>query len=203
VNEGQIALPDSPKVVTHLVPATAICSGQQLDLEHWFNKSDYPKPVYALACSHRLNADGLLVEGTGRYEGSYVQIFHDGKIEAVCANLLKPSPEGQKVIAGWRVGSEIIDSLNEYMAYLHKIAVHPPFSVFLSFLGVRDWFIASAQHEFAGDPIDRDDLQFDEVQVADFSIAAPVLLRPAFDRLWQASNLTRCSYYDQDGNWTR
>ncbi len=57
-------------------------------------------------------------------------------------------------------------------------------------------YIGDANH-----PVDRDHLLFPEILVEDVMASAPMVLKPAFDALWNACGFEQSGSYDAKGVW--
>jgi hypothetical protein len=49
--------------------------------------------------------------------------------------------------------------------------------------------------------IDRDILELPEMFIEDLTVGPEAILKLAFDGLWNAVGWSRCTYYDENGEW--
>ncbi|MBN2116634.1 MAG: hypothetical protein JW730_08690 [Anaerolineales bacterium] len=102
---------------------------------------------------------------------------------------------------------EIIKQTHITLSFHKAIGIEPPIYVFMSFIGVKgrrietDDAVASAFHNMG---IDRDILLIPDVLFETYPSNlhdVAVLLKPAFDAVWNAAGWPGSSNYDKDGTW--
>lgn len=154
----------------------------------------------------RLNFDGRLFHTPHRSEPlrSYSQVFRDGRVEYVDSREREPNSDGVVYIPSQTFESESIRFLINTVSVLDSLGVQPPLYVCLSLLRVRGMVMGRPRRMLrdADTAIDKDNLLVAPVMLADMSTEnIDVVLRPAFDTLWQASNGVASPYYNNDGKW--
>lgn len=85
---------------------------------------------------------------------------------------------------------------------LCQLGVRPPVSVFLTLVGVRGLRMAMGAFSFdQGNEIREKTLILPGAAAESFSASAGTILRPMFDRVWNACGLLRPPNFDEPGNW--
>ena len=206
-NEGPVVLPDTPKVILHLIPLTILDPATQIDLAQLNQNPAQAPPIRATGWNHRFNLDGFLTFSQYRLDqpaDSYLQVFRSGIFEAVATGLMLQR-EGNFLIPAPALEGKLLESLRKYLALAKGLGVSMPMVIMLSMHGVRgyriwfrsDWYDYGQMHA-----IDRDALLLPDVLLEDFSTLADVAMKPIFDALWQAGGLAGCQHYDEKGRWS-
>ena len=205
---GDTPLPllDNPKIVLHILPIQSLDPAYALDLASFGEEVGNFWPMFVSGMDQRYNFDGILTftnEGAPPYR-SYLQLFRNGAIEAVEAHMLCETQESGRVIPYGIFGDEIIKSFGQYLNGLRNVGLGLPLFVMLSLIGMKDYRIPTGGWlEGVRQPtlIERDTLLLPDILVDDFSVPPDVILRPAFDTLWQAAGFRSCPHYDKDRRW--
>lgn len=177
------------QTIFHLVPIKAFAPSMILNLS-WLHKNlNSLKPIYTSVKNGHYNSDGFFTFGHSVINardsvGSYVQVFHNGIIEAVDLRLLL---EGY--INGPTFRQGLIEAVFKFLSCQQKIGVKPPLFAMLSMLKVKDFQFVSGQDSFETRRIDKKDLLFPEVQIDDFNSNPTDTLKPLFDMVWNAAGL--------------
>jgi hypothetical protein len=138
-------------------------------------------------------------DGTFR---SYTHFFRNGILEAVTTSLLETRQvPGYRLIPHIALEEELLDYLPNCFHSLHHIGVRPPASVALTLIGVRGLRIAGAYGLYQGNEIREETLIIPGTIVESFSMPANEILRPMFDRIWNACGLLQSPNFDAQGNW--
>jgi len=201
--EAPVLLPDTGKVVLHILPLTAFDPTVSFDAGILARDPDFLlKPMSAGGWDQAYNFDGSLIyDRPSGWPGvhSYVQVFRSGSIEAVEVYFYD-----REKIASVKFEMEIITRIKKYMLFQRRLGLAPPFLIMVSLLGVRGrtmyvhperWDPADAR------PIDREVLVLPEILVGSFEADAAQFMKPAFDQIWNACGLPRSLNYDAEGNW--
>ncbi|MET0647808.1 MAG: hypothetical protein ABW208_14425 [Pyrinomonadaceae bacterium] len=206
--ETPVKLQDSPFAVLHLVPASAFDPGSRLDISPLLGQSDRLRPMidYDSYSAPRYNFDGLFSHASteGR-ASSYVQLFRNGTVEAVLADVQNPDYENKKMLpSGW-LEKHFIEALPIYVRAQRDVGVEPPVFLMFSLLGVSGYYMGiDGRHRlrrYDQSPIDRDALLVPEIVLEGFDQEASMTLRPAFDAIWNAAGWPRSMSYDENGTW--
>ncbi len=197
-DEMPMSMPNSPKVVLHLVPFNAAAPGSIIDITDKKNFERSMIPIHSSGHNSRYNFDGFIsYSPSDTSNHSYVQLFRNGSVEAVSAYLIDPH--------GILIGEfewNLINSAKTYIELLKTMSIQPPIFIMLSLLGVRGCRMAiHRSSSFSGSPIDRDNLIIPEVIVDNLEIHEVTILRSCFDAVWNAFGYAKSLNYDEQGNW--
>ena len=201
--ETPIPMERNPKVILHMIPINSFNQLSTVD----FNRVSptNSRPIYASSFSTRHNFDGLLLHSISTASGlsrSYLQIFRNGILEAVSANLVQER-DGSKHIPSIRFEEELIESIQRFMNLLRIIGLDTPIILMLSLIGVKGAFMAVSRRLVGRDEtyIDRDQLIAPEIIIEDYSENVQRSLHGTFDSIWNAAGWPRSINYDAQGNW--
>jgi hypothetical protein len=203
----------APKVVLHLLPLASGRHGSVIDLPSVESPTaDIPTPLGGRAGSQRHNFDGVVAwrDRAPLPSPTYVQLFRTGAIEAMSTEWFEnPDPEQNVpyVVYIRQIESEIVRGTSAYLAWQQRHGVELPIYAMISLLRVRDHWCADIldrQWRFeAGHPIERNDLLVAEVLIETFDARPEVVLRSAFNTIWQATGIPASRCYGADGSWTQ
>lgn len=202
--ETPIALDEGAKMVFHVIPFGTFVAGYKCDLS-MIASGDLPLIYFSGGWTHRYNFDGLLTYdkiGDKPTAFAYVQLFHNGVIEALDTWMFQAS--GDKRMLSRAYEEELIKALVAYLNVQRKLGVETPFFAMLSFLGVRGYGIGGVSSFYSRrgqDLIERDTLIIPEVVIEEFECDFYEIMRPAFDSVWNAAGWPRSMNYDKDGKW--
>ena len=127
-NEGPVVLPDTPKVILHLIPLTILDPATRIDLAQLNQNPAQAPPIRATGWNHRFNSDGFLTYSQYRLDqpaDSYLQVFRSGIFEAVATNLMMQR-EGKSLIPATALEGKLLDSLRKYLAIAKGLGVSMP-----------------------------------------------------------------------------
>jgi hypothetical protein len=111
---------------------------------------------------------------------------------------------GQDLIPSLAFEKEIIEAVDRYVRLLTELQVNLPIFVLLTLLDVKGLYLGVDRNRFWMSEqlgIDRPDIVIPAVTVESVPCDSGMILRPVFDRLWQAAGWNECKDYDQDGHW--
>lgn len=203
-NEGPVQLEKETKAILHLIPIDAFDAGIKYDLiELQLNPArDNLAPLDTdHCCNFRFNFDGILTEEKmGEFDQAvnYLQVFRNGMIEAVSTSLFKDNKQGL-YIPSTAFEKELVRSLGKYLKVQNALGIEPPFFVLISIVGVKGYNFPSNKH--FPNIIDRNDLLLSETLIEDSSTPPEIILKSAFDSIWNAAGQPRSPNYDDEGNW--
>jgi len=200
--ETPVILPESAKIVLHLIPIISFNPAQSYDIDKIASQPTIMPPMHSTGWNWRYNLDGFLTHSEDQ-EGktySYVQLFRNGIIEVVEGWLLRS--DGKKLIYGDNE-KELISSLTDYLSILKTLNVEPPIFVFLTLLGVKGYSMAVRESYGCAEnhTIDRDVLVLPEAIVEKYDDEVAQVLRPCFYAIWNACGLKKSFNYNDDGEW--
>jgi hypothetical protein len=186
--------------ILHLVPLATYAGDVHLDVD--VDRDDIVL-LHTMAGGFkrsRINFDGHLTFGNcddvGRTD-SYVQLFRDGRIEAVDVSILDQGGAIPSVYFEQRIW----ETTSQLLTFLDRQAVPRPVVIMLTAIGVRGYAMSAGKFPHSI-PIDRDRLLVPEVMAENSVDDAAALLRPCFDAIWNATALPGSQNYDREGRWT-
>lgn len=213
--QDSLTLCGGPRIVLHMIPYESLDPARVLDLRPARSKNLNLLPVGQRNISDlRFNFDGLLAVCTMPQAGKapevlgYTQVFRNGIIESVDASLLTRlrrmvvvAEDLPKVIPTLDVEPEMLMAFSRFFRTQQSIGVVPPVMVFVSLLGVRDYFLARDLRfvGISGHRFERDDLMIPGVAVDSFNADRGIVFKPIFDILWNAGGYERCLDYKETG----
>ena len=126
-------------------------------------------------------------------------MFRTGVLEAVA--VFQPQGEGELYLSAARIEKQLIQALPPFIDALVNKEVEPPYFVFLAFLKVRGYQLATSEGFLSRSDIltDRDSLILPEVEIEQVGFDSAAVLRPLFDMLWNAFGYENCQDYDEHG----
>jgi hypothetical protein len=160
-------------------------------------------PIYGSSyVESRINFDGVLAsrQPPGAGFGSYTQLFRNGSIETVDAEILKRRNDDCVVSVAFEFS--VLQAMERYLKALAELGVSPPLSVMMSLLDVRGYRMVGFDLGSAGESkrIDRDDLVIPEKLLDSFEVDLDLFMRePFFDAVWHAMGFDGSGNYDEKG----
>jgi len=203
-NRGPIALVKAPTVVLHIIPLEAFSDQTQFDITPLYADQLPHWPWRASSVNRRMTFDGVLLYGSLQEDGtvsSYAHYCRNGILEAVNTSLLEWQVSGKRSIPHVLFEGQVLQCLPLCFRGLEKISVHPPVSVALTLIGVGGLRMPTGQLTFdQGNEIREDTLILPGMIVESFSAPAEPILKPMFDRVWNACGLPGSRNFDAQGN---
>ncbi len=196
-NETLYPMPEGGKIVLHVIPVGAFTAPDAVDLSKIDATDDLWKNLLPMASSgwdRRYNLEGWLMHAVtrGQVESkSYTQVFRNGCVEMVEGRKITGSPYE----AFWE--PNIIEALDKLLVFFSTAGLQPPLIVMLSFLGVgqceaRD--MNPLRRVESAHPVEREDIVCDPLWIQEIGKSATDILRPAFDRAWNACGYPKFPY---------
>jgi len=201
--EGPVQFNGNPKTILHVIPFSAFESGFRIDFSQFDINSEKMSPIHSRGHSGKYNFDGYLRYTRGDDSvNTYVQLFHQGIVEAVNTSLADDW-YGTPTIASLLFEQEIIEALPQYVKLLNEDCnLSPPYFIMLTLMGIKGFIMAPPSNRFSSSyPIDREHLIIPEVILETTKFDSTSVLKPLFDNIWQASGWPGSPNYDQDGKW--
>ena len=200
-------------LLIHVIPFGAMDKSavtdivRQIESQHF---NDISPICNTRATSHRYNFDGFLQTSS---PSGYVQVFRNGIIEiADCCMLAEYRKQEEigrsnNLIYGPMLEFEVIEAVKRSLTFLEHMEIPSPYAIGISLFDVGGYAVVSDVTRFIGENhiIDRTNLFIPMVIVEDSPKDNDValLLKPAFDILWQASNWPQSkSYLDGQFNYS-
>lgn len=208
--ETPVRLQAGPRLVLHMIPLSAFDPGFVAKLP---NEPGDPNlfPLYSMGYDGRPNFDGFVTyysPGGREPRTSYLQLFRSGCIETVDTLLLAANASSplvqERIIPSVALEHRLIESLQRYLQVARSMGVEPPAFVALTLMGVKGFslYVDPQFRTSAPVPIDRDPLIIPATLVEDFGVPADVMLKPAFDAVWNAAGYPESIHY-RDGRRVR
>lgn len=152
------------------------------------------------------NLDGFVVWGGGQgtERGGYVQVFRNGAVEAVDADLCSPDPDGEHRFRPMMAERFYINAVQGLHRVFSNLGVDPPVFLFPSLVEMETAGVIFSHRWHVGTglrPFYRGEVLLPEVYVETFDADPGQLLRPVFDALWNAVGQQASPSYDADGSW--
>jgi Putative DNA-binding domain len=205
-DRAPVPLVKAPTLVLHVIPFGALWDQVQFDVTIFYKNPTLHKPWDSYGWDKRMTFDGallwLLPDVDGRFNG-YTHFFRNGILEGVNTCLLEAHlNSGQRVIPHVRFEGQLVEYLPRCFQSLQQIGIRPPVSVSLTLINVRGLRMAMPPLGFDyGKEIREETLFLPPTTVENLSIPAPSVLRPMYDRVWNACGLLTSPNFDAQGNW--
>ena len=201
--ETPVALDTGGCLVVHVLPLSAFTATAEIDIAAYEAGASRLSPMGASGWDLRINLDGL-VTWSGppeRASRAYAQTFRTGAAEWV--RVLRGRDE-RMVLPSAAYERDIMRCLADYLGFAAGFDIEPPYYVFLSFVGVRGCQLAGPRDIRWPEErlmLREDMLIVPEVVVDTCDVEPARVLRPAFDRVWNAFGFVRSFNYDEEGQW--
>jgi hypothetical protein len=195
-----IALRPGAKILLHIVPAKAF-EDTNFDLTSVGGADALLTADLGGWGTPGFNFDGFMMTTREKENAeSYVQVFHNGIVEAVNASYLQPWND-RNLINATGLEEMLIEAASKYTSFQRKLGVIAPVFVMLSLLDVKGYRLVKNQNYgySEGREIDRADLLIPAVKQDSFDAEPEDLLRPLFYRLWNAAGFRRSMNYNENG----
>ena len=205
-NRAPIKILETAKIVLHLIAEESSTIDKNYNIEIISRNPKYLKPIKYMGMELSHTFDGFLTYTTDLLGGarSYAHLYRRGIIEAVEISLLKPLVD-KKEIPSVDFEKEIILAIPGYIEVFKRINVKPPFSMFLSLVGVEGYLMKLNKEILGATPIPIQDniIKLEEIYIEDYAEMEniPGLLQSWFDDIWSACGMFKSFNYDENGNW--
>jgi hypothetical protein len=205
-DRAPVPLEPGPTLMLHILPLGVPSEQPQYDVRVFARSSTLHRPWQASGWNVRMTFDGALVYDSANAQGrnsSYAHFYRNGTFEAVTSSRLESHfSEHRGYIPHTAVERDLIDYLPKCFESLQRIEVRPPVSVMLTLIGVRGLRMAMDPMNFgSGEAIRETNLVLPGTIVDDFATPAISILKPMFDRIWNACGLMQSWNFDDQGNW--
>jgi hypothetical protein len=208
-DETPILLSMPSRLVLHLLPLNPFLKQTRLDLGLDRELTLHFKPIAVGGWDDRYNLDGFMTyraERDTRACHSYCQLFFDGTIEAVYANILRgrggeaPEKDGNSFIASVFYERAVVEAMKSYIKGYKVLGVDAPIIVSMALLGCTGAYMYTGLG-LDGVPIDRDVAILPVVQLGSLEEEVPTIMKPIFDAVWNACGHPRSYNYTENGVW--
>jgi hypothetical protein len=201
-DEVPVRLTGPSRIVLHMLHTRAFEPGVATDFTAVGTERMRPMSA-AGGWSQRINFDGTCTFSATEdgLNVAYTQLFRNGCMEAVDSDLLD-SRNDSRFIPTQAYEKSLIHALTGFFNLARFLELDPPWFVMISLLGVRGYKLGVRRGGLMDlHAIDRDTLLLPDLVIEDGESDASLVLRPAFDAVWQAGGLPRSLNYDGEGRW--
>ena len=209
-DQAAVPLLDRHCLVLHIVPFSAFDTRLSLPLDPGSRLDrEFPPLASAYASNFKINVDGFLTlsnaQANARQQRAYVQLFHNGIVEAVASSFLMGEGTQQSPfrLTSLKTEAAIVKYAYTYLRALNDLGCMPPYAILVSLLGVKDvdYSFAGANTLFEDEAgrLDRDQFHFTEVIVEDVPADPYELakrLRPLLDETANAAGRATTPSFD-------
>lgn len=209
-DETPISLSMPHRLVLHVFPLNSFLNKKRLDLSTDHKLMLNFRPIAVSGWDHRYNLDGFLTYRADRETklcSSYCQIFFDGTIEAVYADILRaqggrePQNGDTAFIASIAYERYVIEAITNYFKGYKTLGIEAPIVIYMTLLGCKGAYLFVGRgHDY--EPIDRDVAILPEVQTGILDEEVPTIMKPIFDAVWNACGHPRSYNYTDNGTWS-
>ncbi|WP_291171426.1 ATP-binding protein [Gimesia sp.] len=206
-NETLIPLSGSPKLICHLIPLGAFTSEIELTPSEIKGQlANLPLLHFTGGWSDKIQFDGLLVfDNSATLSSGYVKVFRNGIIESVADDITQCNPLINAVQIPYfkhDYVKNIISTIPNYLKVYAALNVQLPVLCCLTLTGVKDMRIYYNGFQRSESPVDSDIVKLEQIEITELSIVdCASILRPAFDKLWNAAGQERCFLYNEEGKF--
>ena len=204
ISKGDTPVPVAfgPKVILHIIPFSMLDPTIEFDLD-LLTGLDAPHPIGTTNFTHHYNFDGKMFFRPiqNGYTATYVQFFRNGIVEACTDNVFH---DHHSLLVSHAFEKYLISALGNYLSRLKLLNATEPFAVGLSVIGAKGWTLQVYTPHWGGpDPIPfgSERMLVPELRIDSYSEAPHKILRPAFDRIWNAAGRDRSAYYSDTEEW--
>lgn len=197
--EGPVRTLDGAKLILHVVPFLSLEFGSWQGLPERNAIFQFLSPLGGHGWSDRINFDGLLTYSEqGQVTGSYLQLFRQGMVETVNADLLAPR-DGSRNLYGEYIDTQVEGAVERISHLLNALEAAPPIAWMLTLTGVRDYEIKvqNTFPSFTTLAIDRDEVSVPEVIDVDMTLTSGEIAQRLMDPVWQAGGWPRSRTFER------
>lgn len=200
-----VKMEEGGKIIVHLLPFSAFAGSEEYDLSSVDKHLDRFRPMDAAGFNQRVTYEGRLafqlVQGISY---SYVHLHRTGIVEAVEGKMLNHTHQnGEKNLPSLGYERLLVENVPRYLKLVASIGVQPPVAIGMTLTHVKGAYMGIDNHRYHFDqyPVLEQHLILPEVVVNNFEAPVIPLLRPAFDRVWNAAGIEKSINFDDAGNW--
>jgi hypothetical protein len=190
--------------VVHVVPLAGIAGRISIDIAKL--DTDYLGFAFEERTSwtRTPNWNGLAIHESGEPNTAkhVVQVFRNGSVESVRVAATDYYAPHHVVPAIW-IADHLNKVLTKYAAQAVKWGISGPGVLGLTLTNASGTALADAERSFTHTLLPEQNLAFEPVMLEEVSqVQAPYkLIRPLMDVIFQSYGISRCAFYDADGNW--
>jgi len=205
-NRTPVKFTQVAKIALHIIPHSIVLKSSFYDIDLINRNPKLLPPIKPIGIELSHTFDGIVTYSTdlSGIARSYVHLYKNGIIEAVEGSILKPVASNLE-IHSIILEKEVLSAVPFYFGALKKLSVKPPFSLYLSLIGVENYVIKLNQPILGVilTPIKEKNLLLDEIFIENYEEILEIekLLQPCFDGIWKACGAFKSFNYDEEGNW--
>lgn len=202
-NRGPVDLQEGPLTILHIIPLSVMNPTIQFDVKPLEIDYGFLPIRHTASWNDRYTFDGILRYSLPEVPStrSYVQFFRNGIVEACSVGLVASPAEGKRLYVQ-EIEASIRKALPAYLNTLKKLGATHPSLLSLTLVKVKDFALTVSSYTTERvTPFREDDLIVPEILIENDETQLDSILRPAFDRIWNAAGLSGSLSYDEEGNW--
>ena len=190
-DDASIRVASRPRLIVHVVPL-----GGTIGRNDVMRRLDAPRPMRAQTGLVRLNIDGtaaVVTQGTSASE--YIQLFRDGRIEAVVGSLIvAANMHGLGELDTTFFREAFFYRLPGYLNTLTRWGLAATFYVFVSMQGVKGASLAGFAGSADRDTLKIEPLVIDTTPPQQDTVEWSRLVKPLMNALWNAFGHPACPF---------
>lgn len=201
-NETPVTFSTQQRMIFHFIPEATFTGFEikQQDLVYLTQWMPMLHDVCGYSCEY--NTEGVVTfdRHTKPTPSAYVQLYRNGIIEAVADGVTTVHPSDTQMKTRWFSNEYIrmaLPAIKNYFELYRHVEVPLPVWFYMSFIGLdgsRVWcndFLRSP-----GKSIREEILPIPGQEIGDFRVEIKSLMKPGFDKLWNASGYPKCTAFD-------
>jgi len=210
-DETPVPLSIPHRLVLHIIPISSFLNRQRLSLNSKRGFLYDFRPIETGVDGSRYNLDGFLTYGVNPKDktvfDAYCQIFFDGTIESVYADILREEggvkPKGGTAfIASVAYEKYLIMAVSSYFKGYQKLGIDAPLIISMTLMGCKGAYMWVGSRLMRNwHPIDRDVAILPEIQCESLDEDVPTIMKPIFDSVWNACGHPHSFNYDDNEKW--
>lgn len=203
IGQGNIPIKDGAMTVLHLIPLSAFTSRDEIDLILNQENINTISPLGAGGWNNTINLDGYMTfSGEINVPSrAYTQTYRNGIIEAI---EVFTEFDNRKVIPSVAYEQDILSALPRYLLSLRSLNIELPIFVYLSLINLEGYEFATSNSRFGWTETrqsNNDNIVLPEIIIDEFGIEADKIMKPVFNKVWNAFGLTHSLNYNAEGDW--
>ena len=201
-DELPVELADGAKLILHLVPLSAFISSFEINLQELEENPNNLLKLSISSANRFINLDGIVSYSRNAENKSYdyAQLFRNGSLESIH---VFGTHNNEKFLPSTSCERILIKCINDHRELLSYMGIEFPLTIFVSLIDVKDYEfeISGNIWGFEKRKSDRNNLFFPEQIISRKEDESVTILRPIFDKLWNAFGLGRSYNYNENGEW--
>lgn len=209
-DRAPLPLEKSATVVLHVIPVGALAESAEMDLRAMFQALKSESLWQSKITTPVVTFQGVLLKGepdqNGRFN-SYTHFYRSGILEAVSTDLLEgySGPKSEdRYIPHTSFEQQVDTYLPRCLRALSNLGVRAPALLGMSLLNVRGLRMARPTSSYdRGNSIREETLIVPGALIEDLGMPILPVLKPLFDRVWNACGFLASENFDEAGNWRK